>query len=55
MSWVNIVYGYGYRVYSGLENKTVILLLLEETNHLKKGITHARIFYEDYKRRRIHC
>jgi hypothetical protein len=28
MSGVNIVYGHGYRVYSGSENKTVILLLL---------------------------
>lgn len=51
---LKIDYGPGYRVYYGLEKKTVVLLLLGgDKSSQKKDITQARTFWEDYKRRRI--
>jgi putative addiction module killer protein len=50
---LKIDYGPGYRVYYGLEKKTVVLLLLGgDKSSQKKDITQARIFWEDHKRRR---
>jgi putative addiction module killer protein len=51
---LKIDYGPGYRVYYGLEKKTVVLLLLGgDKSSQKRDITQAKIFWEDYKRRRI--
>jgi putative addiction module killer protein len=44
--------GPGYRVYYGLDKKTVVLLLLGgDKSSQKKDITQARIYWEDHKRR----
>jgi putative addiction module killer protein len=51
---LKIDYGPGYRVYYGLEKKTVVLLLLGgDKSSQKRDITQARIFWEDHKRRKI--
>jgi putative addiction module killer protein len=50
---LKIDYGPGYRVYYGLENKTMVLLLLGgDKASQKKDIIQARNHWEDYKRRR---
>lgn len=44
--------GPGYRVYYGLDKKTVVLLLLGgDKSSQKKDITQARMYWEDHKRR----
>ncbi len=49
---LKIDYGPGYRVYYGLDKKTVILLLLGgDKSSQKKDITQARIYWDDYRRR----
>ena len=50
---LKIDYGPGYRVYYGLDKKTVVLLLLGgDKSSQKKDITQARTFWEDHKRRK---
>jgi putative addiction module killer protein len=50
---IKIDYGPGYRVYYGLDKKTVVLLLLGgDKSTQKKDITQARIYWEDHKRRK---
>jgi putative addiction module killer protein len=50
---LKIDYGPGYRVYYGLERKTVVLLSLGgDKSSQKKDITQARIYWEEHKRRR---
>lgn len=50
---LKIDYGPGYRVYYGLEKKTMVLLLLGgDKSSQKRDIGQARIFWEDYIRRR---
>jgi len=50
---LKIDYGPGYRVYYGLDKKTVVLLLLGgDKASQKKDITQARMYWEDYKRRK---
>jgi putative addiction module killer protein len=49
---LKIHYGPGYRVYYGLAKKTVVLLLLGgDKSSQKKDIAHARVHWQDYKRR----
>ncbi len=49
---LKIHYGPGYRVYYGMEKKTVVLLLLGgDKSSQKKDIAQARIYWQDYKRR----
>jgi len=50
---LKIDYGPGYRVYYGLDKKTVILLLLGgDKSSQKKDITQARMYWEHHKRRK---
>ena len=50
---LKIAHGPGYRVYYGLEKKAVVLLLLGgDKSSQKKDIAQAKIYWEDYKRRR---
>jgi len=50
---LKIHYGPGYRVYYGLKQKTVVLLLLGgDKSSQKKDIAQARVYWQDYKRRR---
>jgi putative addiction module killer protein len=50
---LKIDYGPGYRVYYGLDKKTVVLLLLGgDKSSQKKDITQARSYWEDHKRRK---
>lgn len=50
---LKIGYGPGYRVYYGLDKKTVVLLLLGgDKSSQRKDITHARTYWEDHKRRK---
>jgi putative addiction module killer protein len=49
---LKVDYGPGYRVYYGLEGKTVVLLLLGgDKSTQKKDIAQAKMYWEDYKRR----
>jgi putative addiction module killer protein len=49
---LKIDYGPGYRVYYGLERKTVVLLLLGgDKSSQKNDIAQARVYWQDYKRR----
>ena len=49
---LKIDYGPGYRVYYGLDKKTVVLLLLGgDKSTQRKDITQAKSFWENYKRR----
>ena len=49
---LKIHYGPGYRVYYGLDKKTVVLLLLGgDKSSQKKDIAQARVYWQDYKRR----
>jgi putative addiction module killer protein len=51
---LKIDYGPGYRVYYGLEKKALILLLLGgDKSSQKKDITQAKIFWEEYVRRKF--
>jgi putative addiction module killer protein len=51
---LKIDYGPGYRVYYGLEKKTVVLLLVGgDKSSQKKDINQAKIYWKDHKRRRI--
>ena len=52
---LKIDHGPGYRVYYGLDRKTVVLLLLggDKSSQIK-DITRARTFWEDHKRRKSH-
>jgi len=50
---LKVDYGPGYRVYYGLDKKTMVLLLLGgDKGSQKKDITQARTYWEDHKRRR---
>jgi putative addiction module killer protein len=50
---LKVDYGPGYRVYYGLDKKTVVLLLLGgDKSSQKKDITQARTYLEDHKRRK---
>jgi len=50
---LKIDYGPGYRVYYGLEKKTVVLLLLGgDKASQKKDIIQAKMYWEDHKRRK---
>ena len=50
---LKIDYGSGYRVYYGLDRKTVVLLLLGgDKSSQRKDITRARTYWEDHKRRK---
>ncbi len=50
---LKIDYGPGYRVYYGLDKKTVVLLLLGgDKSSQKKDIALACRYWEDYKRRK---
>ncbi len=50
---LKIDYGPGYRVYYGLDKKTVVLLLLGgDKSSQRKDITQARTYWEDHKRRK---
>ena len=50
---LKIDYGPGYRVYYGLEKKAVVLLLLGgDKSSQKKDIAQAKMYWDDYKRRR---
>lgn len=50
---IKIDYGPGYRVYYGLDKKTVVLLLLGgDKSSQKKDITQALTYWEDHKRRK---
>ncbi len=52
---LKIDYGPGFRVYYGLDKKTVVLLLLGgDKSSQKKDITQARKYWEDYRRRNQH-
>jgi putative addiction module killer protein len=45
-------YGPGYRVYEGLKQKTVVLLLLGgDKSSQKEDIAQAKAYWQDYKRR----
>ena len=49
---LKVDYGPGYRVYYGLEGKTVVLLLLGgDKSTQKKDIAQVKMYWEDYKRR----
>jgi len=49
---LKIHYGPGYRVYYGLKQKTVVLLLLGgDKSSQKKDIAQAKVYWQDYKRR----
>jgi len=49
---LKVDYGPGYRVYYGLEGKTVVLLLLGgDKSTQKKDIAQAKVYWGDYKRR----
>ncbi len=51
---LKIDYGPGYRVYYGLDRKTVVLLLLGgDKSSQKKDIAQAQMYWEDYKRRHL--
>jgi putative addiction module killer protein len=50
---LKIHYGPGYRVYYGLKQKTVVLLLLGgDKSSQKEDIAQAKAYWQDYKRRR---
>lgn len=50
---LKIDYGPGYRVYYGLDRKTVVLLLLGgDKSSQKMDITQAQTYWEDHKRRK---
>ncbi len=50
---LKIDYGPGYRVYYGLDKKTIVLLLLGgDKSSQKKDIAQAHRYWEDYKRRK---
>ncbi len=50
---IKIDYGPGYRVYYGLDTKTVVLLLLGgDKSSQKKDITMAQTYWEDHKGRK---
>ena len=50
---LKIDYGPGYRVYYGLDKKTVVLLLLGgDKSTQKKDITQARAYWENHRRRK---
>ena len=50
---LKIDHGPGYRVYYGLDKKTVVLLLLGgDKSSQKKDITQARAYWDDHKRRK---
>ena len=50
---LKIDYGPGYRVYYGLDKKTVVLLLLGgDKSSQKKDITQAQTYWEDHTRRK---
>ncbi len=52
---LKIDYGPGYRVYYGLDKKTVVLLLLGgDKSSQKEDITQARAYWEDHKRRKTY-
>jgi putative addiction module killer protein len=49
---LKIDYGPGYRVYYGLDKKTVVLLLLGgDKSSQKKDITKAQTYWTDHRRR----
>jgi putative addiction module killer protein len=49
---LKIHYGPGYRVYYGLKQKKVVLLLLGgDKSSQKKDIAQAKVYWQDYKRR----
>jgi putative addiction module killer protein len=49
---LKIHYGPGYRVYYGLEKKTVVLLLLGgDKSSQKNDIARAKQYWQDHKRR----
>lgn len=49
---LKIHYGPGYRVYYGLEKKTVVLLLLGgDKSSQKNDIAKAKLYWQDHKRR----
>ncbi len=49
---LKIDYGPGYRVYYGLKQKTVVLLLLGgDKSSQKKDIAQAKVYWQGYKRR----
>ena len=50
---LKIDYGPGYRVYYGLDKKTVVLLLLGgDKSSQKKDITQAQTYWKDHARRK---
>jgi putative addiction module killer protein len=50
---LKIDYGPGYRVYYGLDKKTMVLLLLGgDKSSQTKDIVQARMHWEDHKRRK---
>ncbi len=50
---LKINYDPGYRVYYGLDKKTVVLLLLGgDKSSQKKDISQAKTYWEDHKRRK---
>jgi len=49
---LKIDYGPGYRVYHGIDKKTIVLLLLGgDKSSQKKDIAQASKYWEDYRRR----
>ena len=52
VSELKMDFGPGYRVYYGLDKKTVVLLLLGgDKSSQKKDITQAKTYWGDHKRR----
>ena len=50
---LKIHYGPGYRAYYGLVKETVVLLLLGgDKSSQRNDIAQARVYWQDYKRRR---
>ena len=50
---LKVNYGPGYRVYYGLDENTVVLLLLGgDKSSQKKDINQSKAYWEDHKRRR---
>jgi len=49
---LKVDYGPGYRVYYGLEKKTMVLLLLGgDKSSQRKDVTQAKTYWGDHKRR----
>lgn len=52
---LKVDYGPGYRIYFAREEDRIILLLLGgDKSHQAKDIAKARVFRDDYRRRRKH-